>query len=147
VTAVAVGAVTAGCTTPSAGPAPDAPAVRMTPAQALAEIDGCARTLRAVTGSIGRWFRPSRTRHATATVRAAALRAGYPACLSYDVDSLDYTDPGAAAVVRATLAAVRPGSIVSLHVGHESRVGAMPALLSGLRRRGLTPVTVTDLLT
>jgi len=114
---------------------------------AYAEIASCAATLRTVTGSIGRWFRPSQTPHATATIEAAAARAGYPVCLSYDVDSLDYTDPGAGAIVSTTLAAVRPGSIVSLHFGHSGTVTAMPGLLAGLRARGLTPVTMTELMT
>ncbi|HEV7964433.1 MAG TPA: polysaccharide deacetylase family protein, partial [Actinoplanes sp.] len=41
---------------------------RMSAAQAHAEIDACAQTLRTVTGSIGRWFRPSQTQHATGTI-------------------------------------------------------------------------------
>jgi len=114
---------------------------------AYTEIAVCAATLRTVTGSIGRWFRPSQTQHATATIKAAAARAGYPVCLSYDVDSLDYTDPGADAIVSTTLAAVRPGSIVSLHFGHPGTITALPALLAGLRERGLTPVTMTELMT
>jgi peptidoglycan/xylan/chitin deacetylase (PgdA/CDA1 family) len=118
---------------------------RMTPTEARAEIDGCARVLRSVTGSVGRWFRPSRIRHATPMIKAAAAGVGYPTCLSYDVDSLDYTDPGAAAVVDTTLRSVRPGSIVSLHFGHAGTVAAMAPLLRGLRRRGLTPVTMTEL--
>lgn len=112
-----------------------------------AEIAGCAQVLRSVTGSIGRWFRPSQTRHGSAAVRAAAIRVGYATCLSYDVDSLDYTDPPPAAIVSRTLAAVRPGSIVSLHFGHEATVEAMPSLLDGLRGRGLTPLTMSELLT
>ncbi|MEV6849295.1 polysaccharide deacetylase family protein [Actinoplanes sp. NPDC051411] len=120
---------------------------RMNADAAYAEVATCATTLRRVTGSIGRWFRPSQTPHATATIKAAAARAGYPVCLSYDVDSLDYTDPGADAIVATTMAAVRPGSIVSLHFGHAGTVAAMPTLLAALNRRGLTPVTMTDLMT
>jgi peptidoglycan/xylan/chitin deacetylase (PgdA/CDA1 family) len=120
---------------------------RMPAHRIQAEIAGCAQVLHTVTGSIGRWFRPSQTRHATAAVRAAAARVGFPTCLSYDVDSLDYTDPPPAAIVARTLGAVRPGSIVSLHFGHEATVAAMPSLLDGLRGRGLTPVTMSELMT
>jgi peptidoglycan/xylan/chitin deacetylase (PgdA/CDA1 family) len=119
---------------------------RMSATEARTEIDACARTLRSVTGSIGRWFRPSQTQYATSTIKAAAAHVGYPTCLSYDVDSLDYTDPGATAVVATTLNAVRPGSIVSLHFGHTGTVAAMAPLLRGLHLRGLAPVTVTELL-
>jgi peptidoglycan/xylan/chitin deacetylase (PgdA/CDA1 family) len=115
-------------------------------AEVLAEITGCAQTLRRLTGSIGRWFRPSQTWHATPLIEAQAATAGYATCLSYDVDSLDYTDPGPDAVVRHTLATTQNGSIVSLHFGHSDTVAALPALLDALRSRGLRPVTVSDLL-
>jgi peptidoglycan/xylan/chitin deacetylase (PgdA/CDA1 family) len=119
---------------------------RMSPARAHAEIDDCARTLRSLTGSIGRWFRPSQTQYATSMIKDQARRAGYATCLSYDVDSLDYTDPGAAAVVANTLKAVGNGSIISLHFGHAGTVTAMAPLLRGLRERGLEPVTLSELL-
>lgn len=113
---------------------------------AYREIARCAEVLRRLTGSQGRWFRPSGTPRATATIEVAARRAGYPTCLAYDVDPRDYTDPGAAAVTSRLLAAVRPGSVVSLHLGHAGTVAALPAILDGLRHAGLTPVTVSMLL-
>ncbi|MFF4220162.1 polysaccharide deacetylase family protein [Streptomyces nondiastaticus] len=114
---------------------------------ASAEITECAERLRRLTGGIGRWFRPSRARRATERVAWLARRAGYPHVLSYDVDSLDFTDPGPEAVRRAVLGAVQPGSVVSLHFGHAGTVAALPAILDGLHRRGLRAVTTTELLT
>ncbi|MFE0046886.1 polysaccharide deacetylase family protein [Streptomyces albireticuli] len=114
---------------------------------ARAEIVQCAERLRGLTGGIGRWFRPSRARLATERVVRLARQAGYPHVLSYDVDSLDHTDPGAEAVRRTVLGAVRPGSVVSLHFGHAGTVAALPAILDGLHRRGLRAVTTTELLT
>jgi peptidoglycan/xylan/chitin deacetylase (PgdA/CDA1 family) len=119
----------------------------MSPHAAHAEIAECARRLHRLTGSIGAWFRPSQTQHAPAFIRAEAARVGYRSCLSYDLDSRDYTDPGAAVVTHNVLAAVRPGSIVSMHFGHAGTLTAMPAILDGLRRRRLSPVTATRLLT
>ena len=112
---------------------------------AYAEIAGCAQRLRALTGSIGRWFRPSQTRYATPLIEREARKAGYQTCVSYDVDSLDYTDPGPDAIVSTVLGSARPGSIVSLHLGHSGTVAALPAVLRGLASRGLRPVTLTDL--
>jgi peptidoglycan/xylan/chitin deacetylase (PgdA/CDA1 family) len=114
--------------------------------RALAEIQGCADRLTRLTGSIGTWFRPSQTQHATPLVESLAARVGYRTCLSYDVDSLDFTDPGPAAIVRNTLRSVRGGSVVSLHFGHAGTVEAMPELLDGLRQRGMTAVTMTELM-
>jgi peptidoglycan/xylan/chitin deacetylase (PgdA/CDA1 family) len=97
-------------------------------------------------GNRGIWFRPSGTKNSTPTIRAAARTAGYQRCVSYDVDPEDFRDPGAAAVRRRTLAAVRPGSIVSLHFGHEGTAEALPGILSGLTVAGLKPVTLSVLL-
>ncbi|MFE7542384.1 polysaccharide deacetylase family protein [Streptomyces platensis] len=116
-------------------------------ADAYAEISGCADRLRKLTGTIGSWFRPSQTRRATPLVTDLARKAGYPHVLSYDVDSLDANDPGAAAVQRTVLNTVEPGSVVSLHLGHAGTVAALPPILDGLRRRGLRAVTTTELVT
>ena len=113
---------------------------------ASAEIAGCAQRLRALTGSAGRWFRPSQTQYSTPLIEREARKAGYQTCVSYDVDSLDYTDPGPDAIVSTVLGSTRPGSIVSLHLGHPGTVTALPAILRGLASRGLRPVTLTGLL-
>jgi peptidoglycan/xylan/chitin deacetylase (PgdA/CDA1 family) len=110
------------------------------------EITRCADVLRRLTGSAGRWFRPSGTVHATPAILEAAGRAGYVTSLSYDVDPADYADPGAAAITSRVLAAVRTGSIVSLHLGHPGTVQAMPGILDGLRSRGLAAVTMSGLM-
>jgi peptidoglycan/xylan/chitin deacetylase (PgdA/CDA1 family) len=110
------------------------------------EITRCADVLRRLTGSVGPWFRPSGTVHATPAILEAAGRSGYATSLSYDVDPADYADPGAAAITTRVLAAVRAGSIVSLHLGHLGTVQAMPAILDGLRSRGLAAVTMSDLM-
>jgi len=115
------------------------------PAVADDEVARCAAVLTQLTGTAGRWFRPSGTSTSNTTIRAAARRSGYAQCVSYDVDSLDWTDPGPAAVTRKVLALSRPGSIVSMHLGHAGTVTALPAVLAGLHARGLRPVTLTEL--
>ncbi|MEU6090376.1 polysaccharide deacetylase family protein [Streptomyces sp. NPDC047085] len=114
--------------------------------EARKEITDCADRLKRLTGSIGTWFRPSRAPTASPQVARLARVAGYPHVLSYDVDSLDYTRPGADAVTRKVLAEVRGGSVVSLHFGYPDTVAALPAVLHELGRRGLRAVTTTELL-
>jgi peptidoglycan/xylan/chitin deacetylase (PgdA/CDA1 family) len=118
----------------------------LSPSRAYAEIAQCAERLRKLTGSIGTWFRPSQTQYAPAMVKQQAKRAGYATCLSYDLDSTDFKDPGAQAVTRTVLGGVQPGSIVSMHFGHPGTLTAMPSILDGLRSRHLTAVTVSKLL-
>ncbi|MGW0884095.1 polysaccharide deacetylase family protein [Streptomyces sp. NPDC002671] len=115
-------------------------------AEARKEITDCADRLRRLTGSIGTWFRPSRAPTATPLVARLARTAGYPHVLSYDVDSLDYTRPGAPAITRKILAEVRGGSVVSLHFGYPDTVAALPEVLHELDRRGLRAVATTELL-
>ncbi len=122
------------------------PLTSMAAGQVYAEINACAEVLRKLTGSIGTWFRPSQTQHMTETIHAQYARVGYRTCLSYDVDSLDYTDPPASKVVTTVAQGVRNGSIVSLHFGHKVTLTAIPQVLDGLRQRGLTPVTMTELM-
>jgi peptidoglycan/xylan/chitin deacetylase (PgdA/CDA1 family) len=120
--------------------------VAMDGAGAYAEIAECARRLQTLTGSIRRWFRPSQTQYSTPLIEREARKVGYRTCVSYDVDSLDYTDPGPDAVVANVLRSVRRGSIVSMHLGHPGTVTALPAILRGLAKRKLRPVTLTELL-
>jgi peptidoglycan/xylan/chitin deacetylase (PgdA/CDA1 family) len=114
------------------------------------EITRCRDVIMRLTGTGGDYFRTSGTTDGTddpgATVRQIAGAAGYPVVLGFDVDPSDYADPGATAVTQRTLDAATAGSIVSLHFGHQGTVDAMPSILDGLERRGLTPVTVRTLL-
>jgi peptidoglycan/xylan/chitin deacetylase (PgdA/CDA1 family) len=117
----------------------------MSPAAAYQEIEACAERLRKLTGSPGRWFRPSQTQHADATIVEQARKAGYQTVLSYDVDPLDYQDPPSSATAHRFLTEVQPGAVVSLHLGHPGTVAALPAMLDGLKQRGLTAVTASEL--
>ncbi|MFH9351013.1 polysaccharide deacetylase family protein [Kitasatospora sp. NPDC017646] len=117
----------------------------MTPDQARAEIAQCADRLKALTGSIGRWFRPSAAQYATSMVTQQARAVGYEHVLSFDVDPRDYTDPTAAELQRRVLGAVRGGSVVALHMGHQCTIDALPAILDGLAKAGLKPVTASQL--
>ena len=122
----------------------------LSPSAMADEIDRCRDLLIRLTGSGGRFFRPSGTADGqvapTPTVLDVAGRSDYPVVLGFDVDPLDYQDPGAPAVTQRTLAAVRAGSVVSLHFDHPGTVTALPAILDGLDERGLTPVTASKLL-
>ncbi|BAJ27337.1 putative hydrolase [Kitasatospora setae KM-6054] len=117
----------------------------MRPEQAHEEIAQCAQRLERLTGSIGRWFRPSATQYANAMVKEQARQVGYAHVLSFDVDPHDYADPGADTVTRRVLKAAAAGSVVALHMGHPGTVTALPAILDGLTQKGLHAVTASEL--
>jgi len=109
------------------------------------EIERCRDLLVHLTGSPGAFFRQSSAQHATDQILRVAGRSGYSTCLSYDIDSTDWTDPGPAAI-REAVAAATAGSVVSLHFGHPGTVEALPGILDDLTARGLMPVTASALL-
>jgi peptidoglycan/xylan/chitin deacetylase (PgdA/CDA1 family) len=114
------------------------------------EVVRCRDAITRLTGGGGRFFRPSGTANGTdppaAVVIDVARASDYQTVVGYDVDPADYQDPGATAVSQRTLASLQPGSIVSLHFGHRGTIDALPSILSGLRSRGLAPVTMSALL-
>jgi peptidoglycan/xylan/chitin deacetylase (PgdA/CDA1 family) len=110
------------------------------------EISKCAAELTKLIGNHGAWFRPSGTQFSTPIIRAAAIKYGYGPCISYDVDSKDYLNPSKATVINNVMNNVKNGSIISMHLGHKVTLDAMPTLLAKLHAKGLTPVTLTELL-
>jgi peptidoglycan/xylan/chitin deacetylase (PgdA/CDA1 family) len=116
----------------------------LTVAEQRTEIVRCRDRLAELTGSPGAFFRPSAAQHATPEQLTLAGAAGYPRVLSYDVDSLDWTEPGPTAI-RAQLRKATAGSVVSMHLGHQGTLAAIPGVLADLHDRGLRPVTATQL--
>jgi peptidoglycan/xylan/chitin deacetylase (PgdA/CDA1 family) len=115
--------------------------------QALTEeILRCRDVLRRLTQSDGRWFRPSGVDVPTSAMLVEAGRAGYATVVGYNVDPLDYQDPGAAVIVSRVKANLAAGSIVSLHTGHAGTVAAFGPIVDAVHSAGLTPVTVGNLL-
>src|SRR5262249_50187327 len=98
------------------------------------EIQRCRDTLVSLTGSPGVTFRQSSAQYSTPLIRSVAGQLGYPTCLAYDIDSMDWTDPGAS-VVRRSTAAATAGSVISLHLGHQVTIDALPGILDDLRTR------------
>ena len=114
--------------------------------EAKSEIaKGKAAIIKSV-GSAQKYFRPSGTPKSNATIRKAAVAAGYSNCITYDVDTLDYQDPKASAIVSNCMNSVKNGSIISLHFDHKNTVAALPKIITELKSAGLTPVTLTKLL-
>jgi len=123
------------------------PMLTLNEAQAQSEVTNCCKELAHSLGQVGPWFRPSGTSQSNGVVRRAAAVAGYRERISFDIDSWDWRDLGAATIVARVAAQVRQGSIISMHLGHTDTIAALPEILSTLRSRGLQPVTVTELLT
>ncbi|WP_291429752.1 polysaccharide deacetylase family protein [Deinococcus sp.] len=88
-------------------------------------------------------YRPPYGGHSPLT-RLLARRSGRQIAL-WDVESRDWTAQPAAQLAAQTLARTRPGSVILLHDGPQVTPELLSALLTGLRGRGLEPVTLNDL--
>jgi peptidoglycan/xylan/chitin deacetylase (PgdA/CDA1 family) len=82
-------------------------------------------------------------------VTLAQLRELHLLMVLWSVDTGDYLEPGVEAIVQRALAGAQPGAIILMHDGGGNRsetIAALPAIIKGLRERGLEPVTVPQLM-
>jgi peptidoglycan/xylan/chitin deacetylase (PgdA/CDA1 family) len=87
-----------------------------------------------------------------AAVLAAVGAAGYRRTVTWDVDTIDWRPiandppgPTADQIVAKVLGNARNGSIVLMHLGGYETYEALPAIVAGLRDRGLALVTLDEL--
>lgn len=80
-----------------------------------------------------------------ADVRRAAGASGYAWIALWSVDPRDWELPGEGVIASRVLQGISAGSIVVLHTNAQT-AGALPAILRGLVRRDLEPVTMLELL-
>ena len=67
----------------------------------------------------------------------------------WSTDTSDYTLPGVHAIVQRALAGAHPGAIILMHDAGGDRsetIAALPAIVRGLRKKGLEPVTIPRLM-
>jgi len=123
----------------------------LTPAAMRAELERTEAAIAAVTRLSPRpYFRPPFGAYSAAVVSGAAS-AGYPYTVTWDIDTIDWRPesdggPTAAAIVAKIAANARGGSIVLMHLGGYNTLEALPGILAALRERGLTPVTLSEML-
>ncbi|MDE3070449.1 MAG: polysaccharide deacetylase family protein, partial [Acidobacteriota bacterium] len=102
------------------------------------EVLGAARPL---------LFRPPYGSFSPTTFKIA--RSLHLLMVLWSTDTSDYQLPGVPAIVQRALAGAHPGAIILMHDGGGNRaqtIAALPGIVAGLRRRGLRPVTVPQLL-
>jgi peptidoglycan/xylan/chitin deacetylase (PgdA/CDA1 family) len=90
------------------------------------------------------WFRPPYGSY-DADVLSAASEAGYLHTVLWSVDPQDWRRPGASSITARVLSAAGPGDIVVLHTLDQT-ASALPAIIDGLRARGLEPVSLAALI-
>lgn len=89
-------------------------------------------------------FRPPYGSYDATTIKAAGS-AGYPFVVNWDVDTGDWTGASPAEIARRAVDGAGPGSIICMHTEWNTQK-AIPAIVKGLRAKGLEPVSVGELL-
>jgi peptidoglycan/xylan/chitin deacetylase (PgdA/CDA1 family) len=110
------------------------------------ELASTQEAIRAATGFTPCLFRPPYG-ELNRTEKEAAVANGLE-LVFWTLDSEDDTHPGVGPIRARVVRRTKPGSIVLLHDGgrHPQTVEAIAGIVEGLKRRGLRPVTVTELL-
>ncbi len=117
---------------------------RLKRAEIDAQILRTSTAIRSATGVAPRLIRPPYGAR-NAKVDQAAARAGLAEVL-WDVDTLDWKKRNAKSVNKRVFTHARRGSIVLMHDIHPTTVAAIPSVVRGLRLRGYTLVTISELL-
>lgn len=123
------------------------PFTRLTDAQIQDQLRKTDEMIQEVAGRSTRpWFRPP-LGDRDGRVRQLVSDAGY-FTVYWTLDSRDSVDRGITSqqIRDRVLGKVAPGSIVLMHCGSQATADALPAILDGLRSRGLTNVPISRLL-
>ena len=117
---------------------------RLDAAQVRHEITSSIKIVKQTTGKKPKLMRPPYG-ETNKTVAAEAKRAKVAQIL-WNVDTLDWKTRSTKKTVAAALKQTRRGSILLLHDIHATSVAAVPGIIEGLRKKGYTFVTVSQLL-
>lgn len=126
---------------------PDMPTI--SPSEQLNQLASTSVAIHAALGAnvcIWFWRPPYGDYNAQVLQTAASLGL---TTVTWNDDPQDWALPGVSTIVSRVLGQVGPGSIVLMHDGPAERqetADALPAILEGLRARGLRPVTLPKLL-
>ncbi|GBD14649.1 Bifunctional xylanase/deacetylase [bacterium HR25] len=116
------------------------------------ELDRAQEAIAEATGLCPALYRPPNGFHTPWQLRTVAARG--MVTVGWDVQPSDWTETSAEELVRRVLSSARPGSIILLHDGLDTRHGAdrsstlaaLPGIIEGLQARGLHPVRLDELL-
>jgi peptidoglycan/xylan/chitin deacetylase (PgdA/CDA1 family) len=118
---------------------------KMTDENVRSQIQHTEEAIRSAIGSQPTLFRPPYGSVTAHQKRFIHDELGYEIIL-WEVDPLDWKNPGPNVVSSRILKETRPGSIVLAHDIHAQTIQAMPATLTELEAKGFKFVTVSELL-
>lgn len=114
--------------------------------QVAENILAADRILQEITGTKPTFIRPPNGDFNETSV-IAVHELGYQTVI-WSVDSLDWKNPGVDVIIRRVVEKAHPGDIILMHASDSCKQTdtALPAVLEGLKAKGLVPVTLPELL-
>lgn len=117
---------------------------QLSPDRMAAEVNACADKIAAVTGVRPNLFRPPFGDYNDSVVSTMRKEGFYT--IQWDVDSLDWKNPGVGNIVSRVLDKTKSGSIILFHNAAEQTPAALPAIIDGLIAKGFTFAPISELI-
>lgn len=109
-----------------------------------AEITGCNDKIKKLTGKAPALFRPPYGDYDNNVVNMIKSLDMY--CVQWNIDSLDWKDPGVEQIVKNCTDKLTPGSIILLHNGAKNTPNALPKIIEAIKGKGYKIVPISKLI-
>lgn len=121
---------------------------KLTAAQVKTELDRTEATIKAITGKSTKPLFRAPFGAVNATVLSRVGAAGYTHTIQWNIDTVDWKGVSSKAITDKVVNNIVPGSIVLMHTGAgaSGTPGALPGMISKLKAKGYSFVTVSQLL-
>lgn len=117
---------------------------KLTDAEAKSDLDHDQAAHLSVLGHSPDYFRPPYGA-SNAQLLTRLTDYGIKGAIMWTIDTIDWKSPGTDVIVNRASGAT-DGAIILMHIGGAQTVEALPRVIAALRAKGLTPVTLTQLL-
>lgn len=121
---------------------------KMTAAQIKAELDKAEATIKNITGKTTKPLFRAPFGAVNSAVLSGVGAAGYTHTIQWNIDTVDWKGVSSTAITDKVVNNIVPGSIVLMHTGAgaSGTPGALPGMISKLKAKGYSFVTVQQLL-
>ncbi len=121
---------------------------KMTAAQMKAELDKTETTIKNITGKTTKPLFRAPFGAVNSSVLSGVGAAGYTHTIQWNIDTVDWKGVSSTSITDKVVNNIVPGSIVLMHTGAgaSGTPGALPGMISKLKAKGYTFVTVQQLL-
>lgn len=121
---------------------------KLSTAKMKAELDKTEAAIKKITGKSTKPIFRAPFGATNSAVLAAVGNAGYTHTIQWNIDSLDWKGVSSTSITNKVMNNVVPGTIVLMHTGAgaSGTPGALPGMISKLKAKGYSFVTVSELL-